>query len=282
MLLKYLAAGALAIACAIVVTAPPAVAQDFTRQLTHIKGDVWRFQNKFHFSVVINTDEGVVVTDPINRDAAKWLAEIIASRFAKPVIYLVYSHSHQDHAEGGEYFADTATVIAHENAPETIYGVPVDVRVGDEMTFTAGRHSFELTYLGPGHGDDLLAMVIRPENVAFIVDVVAPGRLPFKNFEGVDIAGLIEQIKKVESLDFEIIAPGHSRLGTKADATAEREYVEWLRGAVAEALRSGMTEDQVVEQLDTSAYSDWLAYDNWRRENIRGMARWLKASGEVQ
>jgi len=173
-------------------------------------------------------------------------------------------------------------VIAEANAPEAIDGVAPTMRISEPTSIETGGKTLELVPLGPGHGTDMLAMVIRPENVAYVVDVVAPGRLPFKNFEGVDIAGLIEQIKKVESLDFEILAPGHSRLGTKADATAEREYIEWLRGAVAEALRAGKTEDEVVEQLDTSAYSDWLAYDNWRRENIRGMARWLKASGEVQ
>jgi len=160
MLLKSLAAGVLAVACAL---AAPASAQEVTRQLSHIKGDVWRFQNKFHYSVVINTSEGVVVTDPINDDAAKWLANIIASRFAKPVIYLVYSHSHLDHAAGGEYFADTATVIVQENVPPTVFGVTPDVRFADEMTFTAGDHTFERAVVdmaaaagaGPAHDGDV-------------------------------------------------------------------------------------------------------------------------------
>ena len=32
-----------------------------------------------------------------------------------PVRYVVYSHSHFDHAEGGAVFADTAKFVAHEN-----------------------------------------------------------------------------------------------------------------------------------------------------------------------
>ncbi len=258
----------------------PALAQD--RSITNIAGDVWRFQNKFHFSVFVVTTEGVVVTDPINADVAAWVEAEIASRFAKPVTHLVYSHSHGDHASGGAVFADTAMVIAQENAPAAIDGVAPDIRFSERMSFAVGDHSFELTSLGPGHGSDMLAMVIRPEGVAYIVDVVSPGRLPYKDFPGADIAGLIEQTRRVEALDFDIMSPGHSRLGDKADAVEAREYVEWLRAAVAAELEAGKTADEVVAGLDTSAYQDWGAYGMWRDLNIQGMARWLKESGEVQ
>ena len=80
MSIRTLAAGALLA----LLAATPAAAQDVTRDLTQIKGDVWRFQNNFHFSVLIVTAEGVVVTDPINNDAANWLEAEIATRFGKP------------------------------------------------------------------------------------------------------------------------------------------------------------------------------------------------------
>ena len=276
-----MAATALTAALMIGAAALPALAQQPKREITNIAGDVWRFQNNFHTSVFVVTAAGVVVTDPINADVAAWVAAEIASRFGKPVTHLVYSHSHADHASGGAVFADTATVIAQENAPPEIDGVAPDIRFSRRMSFTLGDHSFELTALGPGHGSDMLAMVIRPEGVAYIVDVVSPGRLPYKDFPGADIAGLIEQTRRVEALDFEIMAPGHSRLGNKADATEARKYVEWLRGAVAAELNAGKSADEVVAGLDTSAYQDWGAYGMWRDLNIRGMARWLKESGEV-
>ena len=277
MLVRTLTAAALA-----AIMALPAIAQDIKRELTNVTGDVWRFQNKFHFSTVVVTSEGVVVTDPINTEAATWLEAEISARFGKPVTYLVYSHSHGDHASGGAVYADTATVIAQANAPAEIDGVTPDIRFAQAMSFTSGDHSFELTALGPGHGTDMLAMVVRPENVAYVVDVVSPGRLPYKDFPGANIAGLIEQTKAVEALDFEIMSPGHSRLGNKADAVEAREYVEWLRAAVTAELSAGKTADQVVADLDTSAYEGMMAYGMWRDLNIQGMARWLKESGEVQ
>jgi glyoxylase-like metal-dependent hydrolase (beta-lactamase superfamily II) len=260
----------------------PALAQEPKREITNIAGDVWRFQNNFHTTVFVVTADGAVVTDPINAEAASWLIAEIAFRFDAIIEILVYSHSHGDHASGGARFANTATVIVQENAPAEIDGVTPDVRFSERLSFTFGDHSFELTSLGPGHGSDMLAMVIRPENVAYVVDVVSPGRLPYKDFPGADIAGLIEQTRRVEALDFAILAPGHSRIGDKSDATEAREYVEWLRAAVAAELNAGKTVDEIVAGLDTSAYQDWGAYDRWRDLNIQGMARWLKESGEVQ
>ena len=46
---------------------------DVKREITQIAGDLYRFQNKFHYSVFLVTPAGVIVTDPINAAAAKWL-----------------------------------------------------------------------------------------------------------------------------------------------------------------------------------------------------------------
>ncbi len=269
-------------AAVVAAIALPAQAQDVQRSITNVTGDVYSFQNKFHFSVFVVTEDGIVFGDPINADAAAWAKAEIAKRFGKPVTHMVYSHSHDDHASGGAIFADTATVIVQENAPAELDGVVPDIRFSERMSFTSGKHSFELTSLGPGHGTDMLAIVIRPENVAFIVDVVSPGRLLFKDLSGVDVVGLIEQTKKIEALDFKIITPGHSRLGKMADVVEAREYVEWLRAAVTVELKAGKTVDEIVANLDTSAYSGMIAYKAWRDLNIQGMARWLRESGEVK
>lgn len=228
------------------------------------------------------TEDGVVVTDPINAEAAEWLEAEIESRFGEPITHLVYSHSHGDHASGGAVFADTATVIVEANAPDEIDGVAPDMRIAEPTSLEVGGKTLELVPLGPGHGQDMLALVIRPENVAFVVDVVSPGRLPYRNFPGADIDGLMNQIKAVRRLDFEVMAPGHSRLGDKSDADEALAYLEWLRAAVKAELDAGKSVEEVVASLDTSRWADMMAYDQWRDLNIQGMARWLKESGEVE
>ena len=62
------------------------------------------------------TPAGIILGDPINETFAPWLKGELDTRFpGRPVRYVVYSHSHFDHAAGGAVFADTATFVAHEN-----------------------------------------------------------------------------------------------------------------------------------------------------------------------
>src|SRR5437762_7006022 len=86
------------------------------REITQIAGEVYRFRNNNHYSVFAVTPAGIIATDPINAEAAQWLKAELQKRFSQPVKYLIYSHDHADHISGGEVFADTALVVAHENA----------------------------------------------------------------------------------------------------------------------------------------------------------------------
>jgi glyoxylase-like metal-dependent hydrolase (beta-lactamase superfamily II) len=259
-----------------------ALAQEPVRELTNVKGDVYRFQNNFHRSVVIITEKGVVVTDPINADAATWLKSEIEKLTNQPITHLVYSHSHGDHASGGSAFGDIPNIFAQMNAPEAIDGVEPTLLFGEQMEFGLGGHFFELTYLGKGHGKDLAAMVIRPENVAFVVDAVATKRLFYKDFPGTNVDDWTNQVRKVETLDFEILVGGHGPVGTKSDATNGRIYLEELRAAVLEGLQAGKTVDELAGSITMDKYKDWISYDDWRELNVRGTARYLLESGAVK
>lgn len=267
---------------AVAIATASATAQDATRSITKIAGDVYRFQNNFHFNVFVITGEGVVVTDPINAEAAAWLKAEIAGMTDQPITHLIYSHSHGDHASGGAVLAETATVIAAETAPADIDGVVPDIRFSERMTLALGGKTFELTALGPGHGTDLIAMVVRPENVVFAVDAVSAKRLPFRDFPGADVAGIIEQISRVEALEFDILAPGHGDMGVKSDATDHRLYVEHLMQAVKTGLEAGESVDALVASLTLDEYAGWGAFEQFREPNIRGMARWLQETGMVK
>jgi glyoxylase-like metal-dependent hydrolase (beta-lactamase superfamily II) len=86
------------------------------REITQIKGDLYRARNGFWYTVFYVTPAGIILGDPINESFAPWLKGELDSRFpGKPVRYVVYSHSHFDHAAGGGVFADTATFVGHEN-----------------------------------------------------------------------------------------------------------------------------------------------------------------------
>ena len=119
------------------------VQADAKRSITKITGDLYRHQNSFHYSLFLVTSDGIIVTDPINANAARWLKAELAKRFNKPIKYLIYSHDHVDHIAGGEVFADTATVVAHENTKADIRAEPrpsagAARTCSDQMTIECG------------------------------------------------------------------------------------------------------------------------------------------------
>ena len=257
----------------------PAAAQSAKRSITKI-ADVYRFQNNFHFSVFMVTSDGVLATDPINADAAGWLKAEIAKRFNQPLKYLVYSHDHADHISGGEVFADSATVVAHVKAKEHIIGenrptaIP-DITFSDRLDLTLGGKTVELHYLGLGHGDNMIVMRF-PGNVLFVVDVVSPGTVAFRDFPGGYLEQWIDYLRKIEALDFDILAPGHGRMGTKADIIAFRTFMQELRAEVLGHMRVGKNLDEIKQLVTMPKYKSWGQYDNWFKLNVAGMYRHLQ------
>src|SRR6185503_5744986 len=89
--------------------------QQSTRSIVNITGQLYRAQNDNHYTVFLVTPEGVIMSDPINRDFSRWLKNEIATRFKVPVRYVLYTHRDWDHASGGVVFADTAQFVGHVN-----------------------------------------------------------------------------------------------------------------------------------------------------------------------
>jgi glyoxylase-like metal-dependent hydrolase (beta-lactamase superfamily II) len=255
-----------------------APAQEPQREITQIAGDLYRFQNNFHFSVFLVTPDGVIATDPIDADAAAWLEGEIRARFDQPIKYVVYSHDHADHISGGEVFKEAgAVVVAHENAKGTIVGenrptaVP-DITFSEEMTIELGGKTVELIFPGRSHSDNLIAMLFPEERVAFTVDFISVERLPYQTLADSYFPDWIEAIKEVEAMDFDILAPGHGPLGTKADATDHRRYLEDLHDAVLEAARAGQSLEEMQASITLDKYQGWSQYEEWRPMNIEGMS----------
>lgn len=256
-------------------------AQDAKRSITQIKGDLYRVQNNFHYSVFLVTEEGIIITDPINADAAQWLKTELAARFKQPIKYLIYSHDHVDHIAGGEVFGDSVTVIAHENAKADIVaeGRPTavpDITFSDELTLELGGKTVELTYVGKSHSDNMIVMNFLEQRVLFAVDFIPIKTVAWKNLTDAYIPEWIEAVKKVEAMDFDILLPGHGAPGSKDDAVAFRQYMEQLYAAVLKAAREGQSLEQMQESIRLDEYKDWGDYDNHLALNIEGMYNQIK------
>jgi glyoxylase-like metal-dependent hydrolase (beta-lactamase superfamily II) len=273
---------AVAAATSLILVAP-AQSQDAKRSITKVAGDVYRFQNNFHHALVAVTDAGVVVVDPINKAAAQWLRANLKQITDNPITHLIYSHSHGDHASGGKALLSSGTqVIAHSNAPAEIDGVKPTMRFSDTKSLKVGGKTIELTWLGEGHAKDLIAVVVRPENVAFRTDAASPKRLPYRDMPRSNVDGWIDQVRKIETLNFEIFAPAHGSIGKKSDVADVRNYMVKMRERVLSGLKAGKSTDDLAQSVTMSEYKDWQQYKAWRELNVRGMARFLTESGQIK
>src|SRR3990167_390886 len=85
------------------------------RGIVNVTGQLYRAQNDNHYTVFLVTPEGIIMSDPINRDFSRWLKAESPPRFKVPGRSLLYTHKDWDHASGGAVFADTAEFVGHAN-----------------------------------------------------------------------------------------------------------------------------------------------------------------------
>jgi glyoxylase-like metal-dependent hydrolase (beta-lactamase superfamily II) len=155
---------------------------------------------------------------------------------------------------------------------------PPDLTYKDRLTLTLGGQSVELIYTGiQTHTDDQSVIVFPEQRTVFVVDFISGKRLPYQRLGTGLLNAWLNSIRLVEQLDFDILAPGHGLVGTKADATAFRVYLEELRDAVAAGITAGRSLEQLKEEVLMEPYRNWINYDNWRALNVEGMYNILSA-----
>lgn len=255
--------------------APPPV-----REITKIAGEVYRFRNNNHYAVFAVTPAGVIVTDPIDAGAAQWLKTEIKQRFNQPVRYVIYSHDHADHISGGQVFTDTAIVVAHDNAKAAIIAekrptaVP-DITFSEDMIIELGGTLVQLSYVGKNHSDNSIVVRFPRERILFAVDFIPVETLAFRDFPDGYINDWVDSLRKVEAMDFDVLAPGHGPLGRRAHVTMFREYMEDLRGEVLKNVRAGKSLDETKQLVKLTKYEKWTNYQQWLPLNVEGMYRYL-------
>ena len=93
------------------------------RVIAKVTGNIYRAGNGNWWSLFVVTKDGIILADPISVDFAAWLKAQLAERYpGVPVRYVIYSHSHWDHIEGGAAFADTARFVAQERVARNMDG----------------------------------------------------------------------------------------------------------------------------------------------------------------
>jgi len=278
-------AAALAVTAAASATALPraAAAQETQYSIQEIGGGLFRWSAGAYHSVYLVHDRGIAVADPLSRQAASWLRAELARRYpGKPITHVIYSHSHPDHAYGGEALDDGSTVfIAHKLAAETwkLNRAKVrmpDVTFDDRLTVTLpGAGEIRLAYWGTNNGKGSVSMLFPQQKALHVVDWIVVGRLPYQGLEGYDINGMISSTRAIladlSDTQFSTFVGGHADIGTRADIAFYLSYLEALHDGVLDGIIAGHSLSQIQATLDLSRWSKLKQYDAWRDANIEGV-----------
>jgi glyoxylase-like metal-dependent hydrolase (beta-lactamase superfamily II) len=255
-------------------------------ETTSVAEGVYQFEYDGYNTLFVVTPEGVVAFDPLSVEAtAEYAGEIARIAPGIPLLAVVYSHHHSDHAPGAnvlrERLGPDAPIIAHSNATSRIRSlvdpdVPAPTMTfSDRATLHFGGVPIELHYLGPSHSDNLLVARLPSRGVAFAVDFVAADRAAFQDFPGTVFPDLFTSIERLGDMEFETIVFGHGPPGDMSTIDRQVAYYGALRAAVQEAVDAGWSEDEAAAQIQLPAFQDFGQYEEWFELNVRGLYRWM-------
>ena len=279
MLVLFLLASCLSFTISVVLSSGDVLAQERTTEsyrIEAIEGGLYRFTAGHYHALFLVTDKQVVVTDPLSKDAATWLKAEIARRFKKPIRYVIYSHSHPDHVYGGEVFKGPGvTFISHAMTRDALARSKAKTHLPelvfeDEMTLHLDGHVIEMRYHGQNNGYGSISMLFPGPKVLYVVDWIVVDRLPYKDFMGYDLQGVIRSTREALELDFDTFVGGHANIGTKQDVRRYLSYMESLYEQVLDGILQGKTLEQIKKDVDLTAFSDLAMYKEWRDLNIEG------------
>ncbi len=250
-------------------------------EVTEIGPGYFTFRHKGLRNIFLITRDGVIVTDPIDPEAARVLREEIRQRTPLPVKYVVYSHQHWDHVRGGKIFKDEgARFVSHERCvahfkdlPEKDIVMPDETFAGDRYQLKLGERTLQLRWLGVNHGDCLIVMTPDHVNVPFIVDLGTAGGMPLPFIADYSLHNWVRSLRELEGWDFTEYVGGHGiALAPKSRLAERREYLEALMSETKRELDAGTPLAQIPDRVAAALqgrFQHLRGFNGIVRDNVR-------------
>ncbi len=256
-----------------------ASAQEMGAKTVKIADGVYVYDAGMYLSMFVVTMDGVIAIEPVNSNHSKGMLKAIREVTDQPIRYLLISHNHWDHANGGQIFRDEgATILAHVEAyewmkanPHDDLALPDESWAGMRKDIVLGGTTLELHYMGMNHGLGMTVFRLPNEKILYVADLVAPKRVLFAIAPDFNIKEHLRTLKAIERLDFDVAVYSHNAsgkpTGTKADATETIAFINDLQAAIFAEFKKGTPFAQVPGAVKLPKYKDWAMYDQWLHLN---------------
>lgn len=239
------------------------------------------------------TPKGVVVFDTLGTPVlARMLVAEIAKLTRQPIRRVIVSHYHADHVYGLQVFRDMgAEIWAHQAGREYLNSDEAPLRLqqrrellkpdldttqtilhadkwlGGDSSFEMGGVHFDLRFVGPAHSSEDMAMFVREDQVLYSGDLIFKGRVPFVG--NADSRMWLAALDKLIAFGPKYLIPGHGAASDTPldDLKLTREYLQYVRSAMGQAVRGFVPFDEAYAHTDWSRFSKLPAFLDANRAN---------------
>jgi glyoxylase-like metal-dependent hydrolase (beta-lactamase superfamily II) len=242
---------------------------------------------------VIITPEGLIIVDALGTPslATKLLGEI-RKISDLPIKFVIVTHYHADHIYGLQVFQEEgAKIIAPAGADlyldspnaenrleerrvslfpwvdEQTQLVFPDEYIDSSKTLEIGGVELIVSYLGDAHSEGDLSVYVVPDRVLYSGDIIFEGRVPFVG--SANTKNWLETLNKLETDNLQYLIPGHGPAASNPQETIRltREYLEFLRSTMGDAVEEMMPFDEAYSEADWTAFEQLPAFEEANRRN---------------
>lgn len=246
-------------------------------QFDKVAENIYTFRWNWYRNLVIETEVGLVVIDPMNPEMSTALKKELDRNFPGQKVHtLIYSHYHLDHTRGGAALSPEH-IIAHEKSP--VYWGAIEHSnlleptryISGNTVLNIGGIEIRALYLGLSHTDTLYAFHIPSKRLVFTADLglvrtVSPVGVPDRY-----VPGYLTAMNRIIDIDFDIFIPSHFGYGSKQDLIDWRDMLEEGRRLAREAIREfgtpGVNSNQMGRYFDAIYYPMHEEYGEWHGFN---------------
>jgi glyoxylase-like metal-dependent hydrolase (beta-lactamase superfamily II) len=237
----------------------------------HLAGNVHYLEGRGGNIGVLVGEDGVVMVDDQFAPLTEKIIAAIGTLTDEDIRFVINTHVHPDHTGGNENLGGLGIpIIAHDNvlvrlmqgirggppAPEAAWPV---VTYGDGIDIHLNGEDIAVVKVPPAHTDGDSFIHFKTANVLHLGDVFRTGAFPVIDVaNGGTARGTIEALQLAIAMaePDTIMLPGHGTPSTRDDVQKFLDMVVDVEARVSSLVDQGMTLEQVMAAMPTSAYDD--------------------------
>ena len=225
--------------------------------------------------LIVASDKGVLLVDDQRGSNAEETQSAVDETYHRPIVEIVNTHWHLDHAGGNAHFAEAgALIVAQRNVakrlkvdqymsaykklvPASPAGAWPRQSYDRAMTIRFGRETVRLVHVANAHTDGDTLVKLANANVIHMGDVFFNGIFPFIDLDsGGSIQGLIRAVDAALTMSNGAtkIIPGHGEIATRAELAAYRAMLADVAANVRRQIGQGHDLATIVTSKPAAAY----------------------------